>query len=411
MQSRSIGQRWRALSVVWTFQTICAFVLFAVPPIAPFLQADLNLTHTQIGLFISAIYTGTAALSIPLGSLTDFFGVRRMLLLGAVFMGLLIIITSRAGTFIEIFIFLFLLGAAYSVIPPSTSKGIIEWFPLNERAMAMGVKQSGVTAGGLIAAAVLPYLASTLGWPTGLILSGIVAVIFGASLWPLYKETHATRNETSFSHSKNLRELLWNKDILIICFVAMVYGAVQLSFVTYLVLYLEEVISLGVVLAGFYLAAANGAGTIARIVFGLISDRLFHGERKITLIIIGCITAAMCLILGYMTSDTYAWAIFIIIVIFGFSSMGHNALMITFVGESARKELSGTAVGLLLTIISIGVIIGPPLFGYIVDLKETYSLAWQSLAVCMAIAIALLTFFVKETKLIDLRKEPSARPE
>jgi len=172
---------------------------------------------------------------------------------------------------------------------------------------------------------------------------------------------------------------------------------------------LKEAMGFGVVIAGLYLASANGSATVARVVFGLVSDRVFHGGRKITLVISGCITTVMCLVLGIITSGTYAWVVFIVVVVFGFSAMGYNAVMLTFVGESTYRELSGAAVGLLLTMLSIGVVIGPPLFGYTVDLTETYALAWQLLAICTAIAVVALAVFVKETKLIDLRKESSTQ--
>ncbi|GAG46992.1 unnamed protein product, partial [marine sediment metagenome] len=108
-----------------------------------------------------------------------------------------------------------------------------------------------------------------------------------------------------------------------------------------------------------------------------------------TLVISGCITTVMCLVLGIITSGTYTWVVFIVVIVFGFSAMGWNAIMLTFVGESTYRELSGAAVGLLLTMLSIGVVIGPPLFGYIVDLTETYALAWQLLAICTAIAVVV----------------------
>lgn len=401
MHSRVSRHRWTALSVIWVSQTVSAFILFAIPPVAPFLQADLNLTRAQIGLFISAMYVGVAVLSIPSGNLTDMFGVRRMLLSGTVLMGLLIILASQVRGFMEIFVFLSLLGVAYSSIPPSTSKGVIEWFPVEERAMAMGVKQTGVTVGGLIAAVTLPLLAVAFDWRYSLMLAGAAAIIIGASVSPLYREF---RENSKFKPSvdwRNLGEVFRYRNIVMISLVALVFGAVQLSFATYLVLYLKEVMGFGVVLAGLYLASANGAGTLARVVFGLISDRLFHGRRKIVLAISGCITTLMCSVLGLMPGGAYVWFVFMSVLILGFSAMGHNAVMITFVGESTCRELSGVAVGLLLTMISIGVIIGPPLFGYTVDLTETYSSAWLMLAFSMAAATALLTFFVKETKLID----------
>jgi ACS family hexuronate transporter-like MFS transporter len=409
MQSSSLGsRRWKVLTVLWIAQTVSAFVLLVIPPIAPFLQRDLNLTHTQIGLFISATYTGIAALSIASGNLTDILGVRRMLMAGIVLMGIILIFTSQLNTFLEIAILLFFLGIAYSSIPPSTSKGVIEWFPRKERGIAMGIKQTGFTIGSLIAAGILPILASITDWRYSFILSGILAILVGVPALSMYREFHINKFQPSFTQWKSLKKILSNRNVWMISLIAMVYNAVQLSFTAYVVLYLNEVISLGVVLAGLYLASANGSGAFARIVFGFLSDRLFKGRRKVTLVLNGCITTVMCIVLGMMNGDTYTWVVFIIIVIFGFSAMGHNAVMLTFVSESTQRELSGAAVGLLLTLISIGGIIGPPLFGYLVDLTETYVYAWQALGICIAIAVIMLTAFAKETKLIDLKdKDPS----
>ena len=59
--------------------------------------------------------------------------------------------------------------------------------------------------------------------------------------------------------------------------------------------------------------------------------------------------------------------------IFGFSAMGHDAIMITFGGESTRKELSGVSIGLLFTMISAGIAIGPSLLGYTVNVIVKYA--------------------------------------
>jgi ACS family hexuronate transporter-like MFS transporter len=410
MQSSSLGsRRWKVLTVLWVTQTVSSFVLLVIPPIAPFLQRDLNLTHTQIGLFISATYIGIASLSIASGNLTDSLGVRRMLTAGIILMGIILIFTSQLNAFLEIAILLFFLGIAYSSIPPSTSKGVIEWFPRNERGIAMGIKQTGFTIGGLIAAGILPILASVTDWRFSFILSGIMAILIGVPVLSMYREFHINEVQQSFTRWKSQRKILSSRNVWMISLIAMVYGAVQLSFTTYAVLYLNEVMGLGVVLAGLYLASANGSGAFARIVFGLISDHLFKGRRKVTFVLNGCITSVMCIVLGMMNGATYTWVVFIIIVIFGFSAMGYNAIMLTFVGESVHRELSGAAVGLTLTLWSIGGIIGPPLFGYAVDLTETYTFAWYALGICIALAAIMLTVFVKETKLIDLKDKYSSQ--
>ena len=47
---------------------------------------------------------------------------------------------------------------------PALGKAIMDVFPVSERGIAMGVKQMGLTLGGLVAALALPAIAATLGW-------------------------------------------------------------------------------------------------------------------------------------------------------------------------------------------------------------------------------------------------------
>jgi len=69
----------------------------------------------------------------------------------------------------------------------------------------------------------------------------------------------------------------------------------------------------------------------------------------------------------------------------------------TLVGEIAGRELVGTVTGMALVIFVVGGIIGPPAFGYTVDVTGSYQLGWQ-LLVIVAIVAATLLFFVREEK-------------
>ncbi|MFQ5763205.1 MAG: multidrug transporter subunit MdtG, partial [Candidatus Bathyarchaeia archaeon] len=63
---------------------------------------------------------------------------------------------------------------------------------------------------------------------------------------------------------------------------------------------------------------------------------------------------------------------------------------------STPPEHAGVAVGLLLSMLAAGIVVGPPLFGLAVDLTHSYPLAWQFTALSMAIATTLIAVLVKE---------------
>ena len=60
--------------------------------------------------------------------------------------------------------------------------------------------------------------------------------------------------------------------------------------------------------------------------------------------------------------------------------MGWNAVLITLAAELAGKELAGSILGILVTIAWIGIIVGPPVFGYIAD-SIGYYWSWLLIAV------------------------------
>jgi MFS family permease len=59
------------------------------------------------------------------------------------------------------------------------------------------------------------------------------------------------------------------------------------------------------------------------------------------------------------------------------------------VGEISGKEMTGIATGISFLISNLGVVIGPPLFGYFIDATGEYHLSWILIGFCMAM-VALL---------------------
>jgi len=70
---------------------------------------------------------------------------------------------------------------------------------------------------------------------------------------------------------------------------------------------------------------------------------------------------------------------------------------LTLLSELGGRGGAGKAAGLGSTIAVFGSILGPPSFGYIVDISGSYQLAWLSLAL-MGTLCAVLLIFVREDR-------------
>jgi cyanate permease len=69
------------------------------------------------------------------------------------------------------------------------------------------------------------------------------------------------------------------------------------------------------------------------------------------------------------------------------------------VGEIVERESSGLAVAEAFFIGIIGSLVGPPVFGYIVDATGSFVFAWQFLAISAFAVIVLLGLFQEKTRI------------
>lgn len=172
---------------------------------------------------------------------------------------------------------------------------------------------------------------------------------------------------------------------------------VEFSAIAYLVLYLRESLLFTVVTASFFLAILEASGAFGKPLSGLMSDRLFHGRRKVVLLPMIGIAGTICLILSFLQAGNPSWLIILLLLLLGFTGVGWGGLQLTLVGEIAGKKLAGTITGMVVVIWMLGNIVGPPVFGYTVDITGSYQMGWQLLALAAIVAL-VLNLFVREEK-------------
>ena len=401
--SPSFRYRWVILGVCWLAYIVAFMQRLSIGPLGPFLKEDLDLTSAQVGLFMSAAAFGYMLTVVPAGWLVDRIGVRWLLLMGEVVGGIFLASMFTVTTFTQGLIIMALAGMGMGCLMPSTTKAVLDWFPVRERATAMGFKQTAVNMGGIITAVTLPAVSLALSWHYGFLGIGFIAVIIGIVSFILYKQPpqsislNTSEPVISSRPRPSLREVFKGRDIWLVIIAGMCLIVVEFSAIAYFVLYLKEVLLFSVVSAGFFLATLEASGALGKPLSGLASDRLFHGRRKKFYILMCGIAGAMCLIFAFLRHGSPLWIIVLFCLILGFVSIGWGGLHLTLVGEFAGKELAGTVTAISTVFIMIGTMAGPPTFGYIVDTTDSYQTSWLFLAI-MAILAVVLLLFVREEK-------------
>jgi MFS transporter, ACS family, hexuronate transporter len=80
----------------------------------------------------------------------------------------------------------FVLGLAEGGNFPAAAKSVSEWFPKKERALAVGIFNSGTNIGALAAPLILLWLATGIGWPVAFTVTPALAFIWIILWWLFY---------------------------------------------------------------------------------------------------------------------------------------------------------------------------------------------------------------------------------
>ena len=386
-------KRWFLLGIATVVQISVSVIRLGFPALIPFIRSDLGLDRTQVGFISSILNAGAAVSGIPSGKIVDRLGERHILGYGAICSGLLILSVNAVSNFAMLLPILFVTGVLTTTSVPAGGKVVVRWFSKKQRGTAMGIRQMGIPLGGAVAAITLAPLALLTSWRISLSVAGVCAILIGMAALYLYREpADAQHNHRHEHHHPSVKSLFARSDICAVLIFAFMFGAGQWSFLTYLTLYLTEAINISIIMAAMLLAVGQLCGALGRVGWGLVSDRLFGGQRRPVLMIVGGLAMIMSLGMAMMSPDTPFFVIAVIVAILGFSVQGWNGLTHTLVSELAGVRVAGVAIGMVNSIGFLGVILVPPVFGALVDSTESYQAAWFMMAGLLLIGCCVLFF-------------------
>lgn len=189
----------------WTllFSTVTNYVsrqTFSV--LSPIIVQQYHLNHIELARILGAFQISYALTWLFGGFLLDAVGTRLCLALAATLWSVVNMLTGLAHTVFGFTVFRFMLGIGEGFNWPGASKTVAEWFPNEERSIAVALFDSGSSVGGAIAAIVIPVIALNWGWRWSFVFSGIISLVWVA-VWlriyhPLEKHPLVSPEERAF---------------------------------------------------------------------------------------------------------------------------------------------------------------------------------------------------------------------
>ena len=206
------GSRWLVSMTVLAVY-ICMIDRIAIS-IAIIPMAEENgWSPTVQGAVMSAFFLGYVTLQIPAGYLSDRFGGKWVLGLGVLFWSLFTLLTPASAA-LGISILLacrFLMGVAEAVTWPSIYSLYSRWVHPDRRASAVGLMNSGISGGSVIALICTPWLISVWSWQGAFYLYGLLGILWFAIWAPIARsrpavETDWDASEAALANPKSLQD-------------------------------------------------------------------------------------------------------------------------------------------------------------------------------------------------------------
>ncbi|HEX6730547.1 MAG TPA: MFS transporter, partial [Pyrinomonadaceae bacterium] len=182
------GLRWWIIGLVFLATLINFIDRLTISVLAPVITTRLGLNNLQfasITTWFLVAYTASQGLS---GKLYDRIGTRRGFTLSILVWSIAASAHAFARGLASLSFFRFVLGLGEAGNWPGAAKVIAEWFPARERGFAMGIFNSGVCIGSIIAPPLIVWLQLQFGWQTVFLVTGGLGFIWLA-LWLKFYET------------------------------------------------------------------------------------------------------------------------------------------------------------------------------------------------------------------------------
>lgn len=361
----------------------------------PFVQPELGINNTQVGLLASALSLTWAAAAFGMGKLSDMTGKRKLLLvLSTLAFSICSFLSGLAGTFAMLLAARLLMGVAEGGVMPISHALVAAEVTPERRGLAQGIAQNfgSNLLGSFVAPVLLVAFAVHFGWREAFYLAGIPGLISAfLILWLVKEPTPAPKPARAAEARYSIMDALRERNILI----CVVLGVLLVSYLVtcwaFMPIYLTQVRHVSPDAMSWLMGTLGISATIGSFAVAGLSDKI--GRRPV---MIAAPFISVILPLGalfYPGSDYGLAAIFFV----GWCVNGIFPLfMATVPSESVDPRHAATVLGLCMGAGEVlGGVFAPALAGMAADAIGLAAPLWIMAA--LAITAGVVAFGLRET--------------
>ncbi len=378
--------------------------------LADTIQRDLRLSAVDYSFITSSFLISYTVMYAVGGGLIDFLGTRRGLAIFVSGWSVANMLHALARTVMQFSVFRFLLGVAEPANFPAGVKAVSEWFPMRERALAVGIFNAGTAIGGALAVPVVSWVALAWGWRSAFLVTGAVGFVWVA-VWLL--SYHLPQHHPRISSTEralilsgpeaeeradriSVRKLLGMRETWGCIFARVCTDPISYFLTFWIPKYLQQERGFNLADVGKYAWIPFAALALGNIASGAVPRYLIsrgwplNRARKTTMLAVSCLMPVMCLLVTRVDSPAVALAL-ISGLMFGHSAWGN----ITLPAEVFPKRVVGTVSGFGGALGGLAGVITQLSIGWVVQ-NLSFTPIFTAISVMYLLAFALVCLLIGE---------------
>jgi MFS family permease len=339
----------------------------AVSFLMPFIQKELHLDNTRIGMIAGALSLTWAISGFVLGRMSDRTGQRKApIILATILFSLCSVLSGFAGTFAMLLGSRLLMGVAEGAVLPISQSMLVEEIRVKHRGLAAGIMQNlgSNVIGGLIGPVVLIGVATAYGWRRAFWLAGAPGLVCAALMASILRDPkHASSINRQTSSWKGLGAVLATRNVVLCTIIGILLISHFIICWTFMPLFLVQGRAFAPSPMSWLMGLLGLATGIGGVVGAGLSDRF--GRKPV--MVVGPLLGLLITVAAFYVKAP-PWMVAALLFLGG-TANGLSALFLAIIpSESVDPRFCATVLGYIMGAGEIfGGVLSPPIAGHFAD--------------------------------------------
>ncbi len=392
------AHRWRELWLITIGHGLTHWYPATFYLLLPLIGHELGLTYSQIGLIMTCQYVAAAIANVPGGVLVDTVGRKGLLMAVSLFwVGFPYLLIGFTHSYAMLLLCVALVGFGNSLWHPTAIPTLGSRYP-DRKGLVLSLHGMGGNVGDAIAPVVIGTALAIFSWREVVVINVLPGLVVAALMFAflgsmrLGMKKHAGEGQSLREYVQGLRQLFAHRSLVLLSTGSSFRTMTQTALLTFLPVYLANVMHYSPAIVGACLFALQAAGFAAAPVAGHLSDRM--GRKNI--LMSAMLSSAVVLVLMAVLGGS---PVFIaLIAVLGFFLYATRPVIQAWLLDSTPKNMGGSSIGVLFGAQAVGASLGPLIGGMVAD---RYGLLATFYFLAGTIVIAnLLVFWIPK---VDVR--------